>query len=260
MPLARLLLVPVLIAGATAGCERMEATAPGCRVDGQLTADAATALLQSCERAVPAVLDAWPQWTGDVLIEQAAGPLPAGIAARVEGLAREGEPTTGDRLVVTPGLTDELSSAGLDVVLRHELTHLAMRSTGTAALPLWVAEGLAEHLAYASVVDERATRSGELEQLRARVDAGTWTGTVPSRAQLDGDDGRDPRAAYVAAWLGVTVLIDERGLQEVTAAMAPPRRASAGAQTEPETAFLARLGLTREDLDQLWRAGLDAPS
>src|SRR5690606_38816761 len=118
----------------------------------------------ACERALPAIGRLWPQWTGSAHIVRSDVPLESGTAAFVEGMARPGEPAQEDRLVVAPGLADELSSAGLDVVLRHELTHLAMRATGTATIPLWVAEGLAEHAGYASVADLRSERREELLQ------------------------------------------------------------------------------------------------
>lgn len=228
------------------------------------------ALLDACERAVPAVLTAWPQWAApehdvpergvpEVVIIRAESPLPPGIAARVEGLARDGESTNHDRLVVTPGLPAQLSSAGLDVVLRHELTHLAMRSTGTAPIPLWAAEGFAEYVAYASVPDERRERASELERLQGRVAAGEWDGTVPNADQLEaaGSDADLVQDAYTAAWLGMVVLVDGQGLDAIRTAMQPAHESVPGlSDADRESLFLARLDLGRPDLDRMWRAAL----
>lgn len=219
------------------------------------------ALLESCERAVPVVLEIWPDWEPAVVIERAAEPLPDGIAARVDGLARAGEPTTGDRLLVTPGLTEQLSSEGLDVVLRHELTHLATRSTTTAPAPLWAIEGLAELVAYTPVADDRRDRGADVERLRAAVAAGTWSGTVPEPADFDA--ASEVSLAYTAAWLAVSALVHSEGRDAVVQAMRPgadpgaPARGTAGLDdADRESVFLASLGVTRTELDTLWTTAL----
>lgn len=271
MLVCRVALAVVLVAGtllASTGCGTAQAP---CRVAGDMPAEESAALLESCERVIPAVEAAWVGWEPEVLIARSPEPLPSGIAARVEGVARDGEPATGDRLVVTPGLPEQLSPEGLDVVLRHELTHLAMRSTGTAPIPLWVAEGLAEYVAYDAVPDDRRARGTELEQLRARVDAGDWEGTVPSASQLEavgaGTDTTVTADAYTAAWLGITVLVADRGLDPVIAAMhldamhldaihPDDTRPGELSDADREALFLDRLGVTRPELDRWWRAAL----
>ena len=218
-----------------------------CRVDGPGSAAELTALREACERALPVLAQVWPQWTGPAHIVPATEPLEPGTAARVEGIARPGAPAEGDRLVVAPDLTAAVDSAGLDVVLRHELTHLAMRATGTASIPLWAAEGLAEHVGYASVPDERRHRTEEVTRLRDRVAAGTWPGSVPSEDRLT--DPGDRNDAYTAAWLGIDVLIAEHGLAAVTAAMQDP--ASGG-----ESGLLTTLGETPDTLTARWHEEL----
>lgn len=242
------LVVPAMLLSAllvVVGCST--AADSRCRVDGSGPAEELTALREACERALPAIEQVWPQWTGPVHIVRSADPLPAGTAAHVEGTARPGAPAEGDRLVVAPGLTGEVSSAGLDVVLRHELTHVAMRATGTAPIPLWAAEGLAEHVGYASVPDERRHRSAEVTRLRERVKAGTWTGTVPTEDQLH--DPGDRADAYTAAWLGIEALIGEHGPAAVTAAMRDP--ASIG-----ESGLLTTLGETPATMTARWHEEL----
>jgi hypothetical protein len=236
-----------------------------CRVigpgSGPDPAQELTQLRDACERALPAVARVWPDWAGTALVVVGASELESGTAAYVEGLARDGEPAQGDRLVVAPGLTAQLSGEGLDIVLRHELTHLAMRSTGTAPLPLWATEGVAMHVGYASVGDVRRERRLELERLRTRVESGDWPGTVPDATVFEDPERR--AEAYTAAWLGIEALLEHEGADRVTETMRrqtePPGRDDLAPITDPDRTahFLASLGVSRQWLDERWRAALE---
>lgn len=241
-------------------------TPPGrCRVvgpgSGPDPAQELRQLREACERALPAVSRVWPDWTGTARVVVAASELEPGTAAYVEGLARDGEPAQGDRLVVAPGLAAELSDDGLDIVLRHELTHLAMRSTGTAPLPLWATEGIAMHVGYAAVGDARRERRTELERLRTRVESGVWPGTVPAATLFEDPERR--AEAYTAAWLGIETLLEHQGADRVTEAMRrqtvlPGPGALAPITDLDRTAhFLGSLGVGRQWLDERWRAALE---
>lgn len=218
-------------------------------------------LREACERALPAVARVWPDWTGTALIVVAASELEPGTAAHVEGFARAGEPAQGDRLVVARGLAAELNGDGLDIVLRHELTHLAMRSTGTAPLPLWATEGIAMHVGYAAVGDARGERRPELERLRSRVASGVWPGTVPDASLFEDPERR--AEAYTAAWLGIEVLLEHQGADRVTETMrrqtVPPGPGALAPITDLDRSghFLGSLRVSRQLLDERWRAALE---
>jgi HAMP domain-containing protein len=271
-----LAVIALVAAAAMTGCtgpvarsgESVAGTAPPssgrCRVMGPGSGpdpeQELTQLREACERALAPVARVWPGWSGTALVVVADSELEAGTAAYVEGLAREGEPAEGERLVVAPGLAAELSEEGLDIVLRHELTHLAMRSTGTPPLPLWATEGLATHVGYASVADARRERRSELERLRDRVETGAWAATVPDATAFEDPDRRDD--AYTAAWLGVETLLEHHGRDRVTASMRRQHRSPGPAGTPitdaDRTAHLLRsLGVSREWLDEQWRSALD---
>ena len=216
-------------------------------------------LRQSCERALPVVAGVWPGWTGSALVLLSSTPLEPGTAARVEGQARPGEPAQEDHVLVAPGLADRLSPEGLDIVLRHELTHLAMRSTGTAPLPRWLSEGMAAHVGYSAVPDLRRERRSDLARLRGLVETGGWTGTVPDAHAFE--DPATRTEADTAAWLGVEVLLDRLGQEHlVEVVQRPPGGAGQDAQLTDEErtrAVLGSLGLDRMSFDERWRAELE---
>lgn len=253
---SRVLGVPLIVLtlfGCSAEDER-------CQVTGADSVAESEVLRESCERAVPEVEALWPGWSGPVPIVRSQSALPPGVAAQVEGSIVPGHPAEADRLLVGPALVERLSPDGLDVVMRHELTHLAMRSTGTAPVPSWASEGLAEYAGYQGVDDDRKDRRGDLRSLRELVDNGGWAGTLPTAADLQ--DSQTRADAYAAAWLGITVLIDELGPQAVTEAMRPVANERADhrvvhSEAEQTERFLQRLGVSRPWLDQRWLSELE---
>jgi len=248
-----------------AGCSQGQGTR--CEVMDAASTAEADALRESCERAVPTIEELWPAWTGDVPIVVSTSELAPGVAAQVEGRAVSHHPAEEDRVLVGAGVVAQLSPEGLDLVMRHELTHLAMRSTGTAPIPLWASEGLAEWIGYQGVTDERSERAADLQALEAAVSEGRWTRPLPGPAELGNNETRAD--AYTAAWLAVSILVDEVGLHDVTDAMRPtggtasdgngtreseqPRSADDVALTQ---GFLQRVGISREWLEERWHTEL----
>ena len=227
-----------------------------CLVSGAGSPAESQTLREACERAVPVVESLWPGWSGQVRIVRSSNALPPGIAAQVEGRVMPGQPAEDDRLLVGPDVVSGLSPEGLDVVMRHELTHVAMRSTGTAAVPSWASEGLAEFAGYEGVPDVRRERREDLLSLSAAVDDGTWTDALPDIAQVQ--DLRTRSLAYTAAWLGIAVLVETFGIEAVTEAMRPvDGEKSADDDQERADRFLRRLGVQRSWLEERWHSELE---
>ena len=122
------------------------------------------------DRAVPALRE---QWTGaparvlvlapstaaeaDALLGRAPSSGAAPVAATTEGPTGAAGTATGDRVVLDPTAFGRLTASGRDVVLTHELAHVAVRSTVPGRPAAWLAEGYADHVGYARAdVPDRA--------------------------------------------------------------------------------------------------------
>lgn len=240
-------------------------TSSRCRVVGPPAASALVAAVHtSCVRSVPAVLDAWPHWDGVAVIVITASALDPGTGALVEGAVSDGDPAPADRMLVDGGVVAGLSEVGLDVLMRHELVHVAMRATGSAPVPLWFQEGLAVHVGYSGVADGRSEQADELRRLHGLREAGRWRGSVPDPARFE-----DPAVrghAYVAARIGVEVLMDSVGRDRLVSTVAGDESDGAGrpdpvarpTTDEERMQWLLRaFGRSSDWLDREWARELD---
>lgn len=241
-------------------------TSARCRVVGPAAVTGlVTAVHAACERSVPAVSDVWPHWHGAaVVVVTTSDDFAPGMGARVEGVVSDGRPAPADRMIVDGEVVRQLSDAGLDVLMRHELVHVAMRATGSAPVPIWVQEGLAEYVGYAGVTDGRSEQPVEMRRLHELRETGMWRGTVPGAAQFEDPLDRGP--AYVAARLGVEVLMDAVGRDRLLTTIAGNGVGDAGpsgSAARPTTDaarthwLLTELDRSPEWLDDEWAKELD---
>ena len=151
--------------------------------------------------------------TGDKGLDQ--------LAAVTVGSTLAGTSAGGDRVVINPLTYGDLGPSGRRVVVTHELTHVAARSSTTRAVPLWLSEGLADYVGYSGLDLPRARIAAPfLDRVR----------TAAARRRLPTDADFDPgRAqiapAYAAAWLACVRLADRYGQGRLVAFY----RAAAGA-------------------------------
>ena len=132
----------------------------------------------SSGRARPArvlVLAPRPRQEADALLGRAAGSGAAPVAATTEGPTGTAGTATGDRVVLDPTAFGRLTASGRDVVLTHELAHVAVRSTVPGRPAAWLAEGYADHVGYARADVSTA-------RLVAPLVAAIRTGHGPRRA------------------------------------------------------------------------------
>ncbi|MFI1444557.1 hypothetical protein [Streptomyces fructofermentans] len=222
------------------------------------------ALAELADRAVPAVSGAWGGgWAQRVVVlapgslEDMAGLLGApasgyrGIAAVTTGEAGGRATAPADRIIVNPEAYGELGSFGRQVVITHETTHVATRSSTSAATPLWLSEGYADWVGYRGT--GRTARQVAPELARAVA-----AGRVPSELPADGDFafGGDTGAlarAYESGWLACRFVAERWGEERLgdfyRAVGAHGRRAGA-----VEAGLREVLGTTPREFTDLWRA------
>lgn len=237
-----------LVVGSASGADLDEVLARADR--------AATSVTQVWGPVVPAV---WVVPTDETEAEQVLGRRAGelnGVAAATDGPLATGAPAGADRIVLSPTAWRDLSPVGRDVVLRHELTHVAVRASTGNPVPLWLSEGFAEYVAYRGV-------DAADEVVAASLVGALRREGIPEH--LPGPERFDPSAgslsaAYAESWLAVRSLVRAHGEAAVVAFY----RTAAGPATpnttvDEDTALdeaLTRLGTTRVELERRWRAEL----
>ncbi|MFI9590715.1 hypothetical protein [Nonomuraea sp. NPDC052265] len=157
----------------------------------------------------------------------------------LDGLAAVAD---GARVIVVPGSFARLTPTGRDVVLTHELTHVA---AGTDRLPVWLYEGFADYVAYRDAGLPIRTAAAELA---AEVRAGRLPSELPGPAAFAptaADPGRLARA-YQEAWMACRFLADRFGDGTLV-------RLYRDARVAGVDQALASVGLTAETLAARWR-------
>jgi hypothetical protein len=113
------------------------------------------------------------------------------------------------RVLVNPSYYDRMPTLAREIVLRHEITHVAQDALPQANTPSWLSEGLAEYVGYRGTEVPREFIAGKLfEQVR--------TSGVPSELPDDSAFGfamsqRERRVAYESGWSFCQMVADEYG-------------------------------------------------
>lgn len=214
--------------------------------------DAAT-VVQRVERGIDVVQRVLPEWSGPVVVEVPAsaadldetlGAVPgtyAAIAAVTTTAGSATGPGAPVRVFVNPDVTVGLRRAGAQVVMSHELVHVATDAARTP-MPLWLLEGFADYVAL------RDTNLPDRTTLGRAIAAARRDGVptaLPSAADFD-TRAPDLQARYEEAWLACRIIAErlgERGLVQVY------DEAAAGA---PLGGVLRRNGFTLPELTVEW--------
>ncbi|WP_210648553.1 hypothetical protein [Nocardioides sp. SYSU D00065] len=230
------------------------ATAPGVLVMVDGSAAAAEVVARRAVRGVAVVRRVLSGWTTPVVVEvpgsaadldAALGADPgtyAGVAAVTATAGSSTDPGAPVHVFVNPEVTAGLRRAGAQVVMSHELVHVATDAVRTPMEP-WLLEGFADYVAL------RGTRLPDPVTLGRAIAAARRNGvprTLPTAADFD-TRARDLQARYEEAWLACRVIAErlgERGLVGVY------RDAAAGQHI---TSALARAGLSERALTWTWR-------
>jgi hypothetical protein len=224
-------------------------------VDG--TQREANEVAERVTRGIPVVTKVLPEWSSPAVVEVPAsaseldetlGVAPgtyAGIAAVTAGVGTDTGPDAPVHVFVNPEVTDGLRRAGAQVVMSHELVHVATDAVRRPVEP-WLLEGFADYVAL------RDTRLPDRVTLGRAIEAARRDGVpeaLPTATDFD-TRARDLQARYEEAWLACRIIAErlgERGLVEVY------EGASSGA---PLAQRLGRAGLPVDSLTRAWREEL----
>lgn len=179
-------------------------------------------LAGAAEIAIPRVTAVWGRhWSQRVVIqwpasvkEMAAITGDDGDLHRIaavttsETSATAGFVPVGDRVTLNPKVWPETSTVGAEVILTHELTHVASRNDTSIATPKWLSEGLADYVGYLSLDLPPTELANDLTSL---VQHGRQPRGLPSNADFD---GANPHIglAYQSGWMACRYVVTRYGL------------------------------------------------
>jgi len=217
----------------------------------------AHAYLQRVRRALPVVRRVLPKWRPSVVVEVPASAAAlddalnvpdgtyAGIAAvtaGADGSRRAGAPV---RVFVNPEVTGRLSGEGAQVVISHELVHVATDAT-TAVLDPWLLEGFADYVALRDVDLPLSTTAARAS---ASVRRHGVPDHLPGSAEFD-TASSDLEAAYELAWLACVEVADQVGEPGLVKVYDEATRGATTAEA------LASVGLTLDAVLRGWQRRL----
>jgi hypothetical protein len=164
-----------------------------------------------------------------------------------------------DRVVINPDAFHRLGVSGRRVVLVHEMTHVAVRSSTTAPVPIWLSEGFADYVGYQGVDLSRRTIAADVLALVRR-------GRGPR--ELPGTEDFDPThttiaPAYSGSWLACRLIADRYGEGALvrlyrTVATTPVDDEGPDPDAALQTAFEKVLGTSVAAFTSDWRDELQA--
>lgn len=215
------------------------------------------------DAAIPRVSAVWGHdWAGRVVILvpdsqaelsriiQEGSDLDQIAAVTTTELAGGSGAPAGDRILVNPPNFAKLGSLGRQVVLRHEITHVASRVATTAATPTWLAEGFADYIGY---LNSGVSVAAAGHELAADVRAGRLPKSLPADAAFAGNN-TGLAQVYEMSWLACRLIVASVG----QAGLVHFYRTVGGGDGVPgsgvEEALRTSLHLTLAQFTLSWRA------
>jgi len=218
----------------------------------------------AADAALPGVDAVWGEgWARRtvIVVPKTDSQLARGLGTSMDALTDVAAFAIGDRadakgpmrVWVNSDSLGSLSDLGREVILRHELAHVASAAPQNTATPTWLAEGFAEFVGYRGSGISLEVEIGDL--LRA-ARKGRTLHSMPSTSEL-----RDPKTidvAYESASLTCTLVAERDGV----AGLVKLYRLTAAGHRSPEENAAAALttvtGLSPAAFDTLWRSRVAA--
>jgi hypothetical protein len=199
-----------------------------------------------------------PDWDSPVVVEVPAsgadldetlGVEPGTYSGIAAVTAPVGDPDdTGGpvHVFVNPDVTDRLRRTGAQVVMSHELVHVATDAVRRPVEP-WLAEGFADYVALRDVnLPDRVTLARAIEYVRREG----VPRELPTAEDLD-TRGDDLQAQYEMGWLACRIMSESKGERSLVRVY---ELAARGALPVPDA--MERAGLDEQVLEERWQARL----
>lgn len=250
MPSLAVLRTEHAVVAGTAGPEVLRAAAA--TVDRELPV-----LARSWSGTPPRTLVLLPDTTAETdLLRGSVGSTRGEVAASTDGPVGADGLATGDRVLLDPDVRRRLSATGRDVVLTHELAHVAVRATLPGEAPTWLTEGYADHVGYARAGLPQRTLAAALV---TAVRAGTAPAALPDASSLD-PAVTDIEVGYLASWQAVETVVALRGESGVHALLraCTVTGGQEAADAACDAAMPRVLGVDRASLTRRWQERLAA--
>jgi hypothetical protein len=221
-------------------------------------------IVWTAHAAVPRVSDVWKDWSGKVVVlvpdsdrelrgvVEHSGDLSQIAAVASADVGVDGGPPAGERVVVNPGPFRSLSPFGRQVVLQHEITHVATRDVTSTNTPYWLAEGFADYVGY---LESGATVRSGARELGAEVAAGRVPTRLPTAADFAGDNPRLAQA-YEMSWLACRLIVDRVGADGLVGFYREVSQTPGEPAAALSAAFGAQLGMTSAQFVAAWQEHL----
>jgi hypothetical protein len=158
-----------------------------------------------------------------------------------------------NRVWVNPGTWGRVTPVGRQIVLRHEITHVATGAAVPSAFPIWLEEGLAEYIGYRG---SGVASSIVAQDLFEEVRSGEVPADLPDREGF-GPTSPDLSLAYQGSWWAMRV-IEARGGSEAVLGVYRAALDAPDPETADEFALQQVLGVSREEFVREWQQSLRA--
>jgi hypothetical protein len=221
-------------------------------------------ILRTADAAVPRVSGVWRDWPGRVVVlvpdsttelrrvVEHAGDLSQIAAVASADVGVDGGPPAGERVAINPAPFRSLSDFGRQVVLQHEITHVATRDVTSTNTPYWLAEGFADYVGY---LDSGATVRSAARELGADVRAGRLPKALPGERDFAGDNPRLAQS-YELAWLACRLIAERVGRDGLVRFYRAVSAASGTPAAALTSSMRAELAMTPAEFVAAWRVHL----
>ena len=177
----------------------------------------------------------------------------SGMAAFTSADVPTAGPPVGKRVVVNPDAFGQLAPSGRQVVLTHEITHVASRDVTSRATPYWLVEGFADYVAYRAT---GASARQAARELARDVKHGDLPDRLPEWSDFEPGNPRLAQA-YQEAWLACRLIAERYGAATLVRLYRTLSTARGDPDAELDLALRDALGIGTADFTGAWRHYLE---